>query len=80
MPRRTKEDIAEFAERVLARLKDAGPMRAEEMSEYFDIPSRDLEKPLKLLRREGRVTVEGAKRWTTYKASTKKTTLKYRIT
>lgn len=67
MERRTTEDIARQADEVLAVLaRNKRAMRADELAEEMSVPTRHLEKPLKLLRREDRVLVAGAKRWTLY--------------
>lgn len=66
--RRTKDDIAGEANEILHILRTHGSQRAEELADRMRVPSRYLEKPLKLLKTSERVTVAGEKRWTRYAA------------
>lgn len=70
--RRTAADIRGEADSIVAILKRRGATRAEELSEELDVPTRSLEKPLKLLRREKEVTTSGDKRWTYYSIPVKR--------
>jgi hypothetical protein len=65
--RRSTEDIAREADDIVRVLRANGSaMRAEQLAQALQVPTRQLEKPLKLLRRNDRLLVAGAKRWTEY--------------
>lgn len=66
LARRNKDQLVDESTQVLKILKDHGAKRAEELAEILDVPTRYLERPLKILRREKKVLVSGAKRWTYY--------------